>query len=350
MESKSESTTASIVGLAAVGPTAVASMAARFIAQCICIAGLLTASTWSVAQAWPAKPVRLILNVSVGVFGDIVMRAGAVELQRQTGQPWVVENRGGGNFVIGANACKAAAPDGYSVCMVNEQTMSTNPHTIDKLSYDPEKDFSPVTNLFIQISAIAVGNQYGALGELQKAATAKGKGLNFATLGPGSSQDILRQWLNARWKAQMTEVPFKAMGPIMTGIASGDIDATITSIGSAGSFVLGGKARFVAVNSSKRLKKFPDVPTFDELALTEYQDLKGHTWWGLMVPAGTPDPIVRRINAEMAQLFREAKFQELLESQALESAISSPEQFAAFLKEDRARGALVVKRFNIPKQ
>ncbi|MSQ50781.1 MAG: tripartite tricarboxylate transporter substrate binding protein [Betaproteobacteria bacterium] len=339
MELTAESTTAST-----------ARFIARFITQFITIAGLLAASAASFAQAWPARPVRLILNVSVGVFGDIVMRAGALELQRQTGQPWVVENRSGGNFVIGANACKAAAPDGYSVCMVNEQTMSTNPHTITQLSYDPEKDFTPVTNLFIQVSAIAVASEYGSLGELHKAATAKGKGLNFATLGPGSSQDILRQWLNARWKTQMTEVPYKAMGPIMTGIASGDIAATITSIGSAASFVAGGKARFVAVNSSKRLPKHPEAPTFDEVALTEYQGLKGHTWWGLMAPAGTPDPVIRRINAEMAQLFREAKFQELLESQALEPAIGTPEQFAAFLKEDRARGALVVKRFNIPKQ
>ena len=311
---------------------------------------LAAAAAPATAQTWPSKPVRFILNVSVGVFGDIVMRAGAVELQRQTGQPWVIENRAGGNFVIGANACKAAAADGYTVCQVNEQSMSTNPHTIARLSYDPEKDFAPITNLYAQISAVVASPEVRTLGELQKAAVARGAAMNFGTLGPTSSQDILRQWMNQRWKAQMTGVPYKAMGPILTGIVSGETSTTQTSMGSVGPFVQGGRIRLLAVNSSKRLARFTDVPTYVEAGLGEFQEAKGHTWWGLVAPAGVPDPIIRRVNSEFARLFREPKFVELLDSQYLESQIGTPEQFAAFMRRDRERAGMVVKLFNIPKE
>jgi tripartite-type tricarboxylate transporter receptor subunit TctC len=312
-------------------------------------AALLAPAT-AYTQAWPAKPVRLMLNVSVGVLGDVVMRAAAIDISKQTGQPWVVENRAGGNFAIGATACKAAAPDGYTVCMVNEQSMSTNPHLMTKPGYDPEKDFAPITNLFVQISAVVSHPDIKSMKELQQLAVSKGAAMNFATLGPGTSQDILRQWLNQRWKANMQGVPYKAMGLILNGIVSGETTLTQTSLGSVGPYLQGGRIRLLSVNSSKRLVKLPDVPTFVEVGLSEFQEAKGHTWWGLVAPAGVPDPIIRRINGEFAKLFREPKFVDLLDSQFLESAIGTPEQFAAFMRQDRERAGKVVKLFNIPRE
>lgn len=303
-------------------------------------------------QSYPSKPIRFILNVSVGVLSDVVMRAASVELARQMGQPWVIENRQGGNFVIGATACKSAAGDGYTVCLVNEQAMSLNPHVISKLSYDPDRDFKPITNLYVQVSGVAVAASLpvNSIGELQRSAAAKSGAMNFATLGPGTTQDILRQWMNQNWKTEFVGVPYKGMNLILNGMVAGEVSVTQTSLGSAGPYLNGGKVKLLAVNSAKRLPKLPDVPTFNEAGLGEFIDFQGRFWWGLVAPAGTPGPIVQRLNAEFAKLFRVPKFAELIESQFLDTVLGTPEQFATFLKLDRERAAQVVKRFNIPRQ
>ena len=304
------------------------------------------------AQAYPAKPVRFILNVSVGVLSDIVMRSGAIELQKQTGQPWVIENRQGGNFVPGANACKASAPDGYTVCLVNEQSMSLNPQIIPKLSYDPEKDFKPVTNLYVQVSGVAAAASLPAnsIAELQRLSAAKSGAINFATLGPGTTQDILRQWMNNNWKTDFVGVPYKGMNLILNALVAGESNLTQTSLGSAGPYLSGGKVKLFAVNSAKRLAKLPEVPTFTETGMGEFIEVQGRFWWGLVVPAGVPDAIVQRLNSEFARLFREPKFAELIESQYLDTVLGTPEQFAAFLKTDRERARRLVARFNVPLQ
>jgi len=313
---------------------------------------LLFSPPGAIAQAWPAKPVRFILNVSVGVLSDIVFRSGAVELAKQTGQPWVIENRQGGNFVPAANACKASAPDGYTVCLVNEQAMSLNPHLIANLSYDPDKDFKPVTNLYVQVSGVAIASNLpvGSMGELQRMSGAKSGAINFATLGPGTTQDILRQWMNNNWKTEFVGVPYKGMNLILNALVAGESNLTQTSIGSAGAYLAGGKVKLLAVNSAKRLPKMPDVPTFQEAGLGEFLDVQGRFWWGLVVPAGVPDAIVSRLNAEFMKLFREPKFMELVDAQFLDTVLSPPEQFAAFLKTDRERARRMVARFNVPLQ
>ena len=304
------------------------------------------------AQTYPSKPIRFVLNVSVGVLSDIVMRVGVVELARQMGQPWVIENRQGGNFVPGATACKNSAADGYTVCLVNEQSMSLNPHIISKLPYDPDKDFKPVTNLYVQVSAVAADNALAAnsISDLQKLGAAKSAAMNFATLGPGTTQDILRQWMNNKWKTEFVGVPYKGMNVILNAIIAGESSLTQTSLGSAGPYLAGGKVKLLAVNSARRLPKLPDVPTFTEVGLGEFIDVQGRFWWGLVVPAGVPDAIVQRLNSEFFRLFREPKFIELIDAQFLDAVLGSPEQFAAFLKTDRERARNVVKTFNVPIQ
>ena len=302
------------------------------------------------AQSYPSKPIRFVLNVSVGVLSDIVMRVGVVELARQMGQPWIIENRQGGNFVPGATACKNSAPDGYTVCLVNEQSMSLNPHIISKLPYDPDKDFKPVTNLYVQVSGVAAASllAVNSIADLQKLGAAKSAAMNFATLGPGTTQDILRQWMNNKWKTEFVGVPYKGMNVILNALVAGESSVTQTSLGSAGPYLSGGKVKLLAVNSARRLAKMPDVPTFHEVGLGEFIDVQGRFWWGLVVPAGVPDAIVQRLNSEFARLFREPKFAELIDSQFLDSMLGTPEQFSAFLKTDRERSRRVVKAFNVP--
>jgi len=302
------------------------------------------------AQAYPSKPIRFILNGAPGAFSDVTLRVAAVELARQTRQPWVVENRPGGDFVIAAVACKAAAPDGYTVCVVNEQSMSLNPHVISKLPYDPDRDFKPITNLFIQVSGLVASTSVESIAELLRLAAAKPGSMNFATMGPSTTQDILRQWINNHWKADFVGVPYKGMNAILNGIVSGEVNVTQAALGSARPYLSSGKVKLLAVNSARRLPKLPDVPTYTEAGLGEFIDVQGRFWWGLVAPVGTPDAMVQRLNAEFAAVFRLPKFAELLENQYLQSAICTPEEFANFLKRDRTRDAQVVKRFNVPKQ
>ncbi len=315
----------------------------------------IAALLWSgaaMAQSYPSKPIRFVLNASVGVSADIVMRVAATELARQMGQPWVIENRPGGNFVIGAVACKGSAPDGYAVCLVNAQSMSFNPHVISKLPYDPDTDFKPITNLFIQVSGLAAPASLpvNSVSELQRLAVSKSGNMNFATLGPGTTQDILRQWLNDKWKTELVGVPYKGMNLILNGMLAGEASLTQTSLGSAGAYLSGAKIKLLAIEGSRRLSKMPDVPTYAEAGLGGFTELQGPFWWGLVVPAGTPSPIVQRLNAEFAKVFQGPKLTELLESLYLESAIGTPEEFASFLKLDRARDGELVRKFNIPRQ
>ena len=319
------------------------------------ILALTAALLWSgkaVPQSYPSKPIRFILSSSVGVSSDVVMRVAAADLAKQMGQPWVIENRPGGNFVIGAVACKSPAPDGYSVCLVNAQSMSLNPHVISKLPYDPDTDFKAITNLYVQVSGLVAPASLpvNSVSELQRMAVSKSGAMNFATLGPGTTQDILRQWLNDKWKTEFVGVPYKGMNLILNGMVAGEASLTQTSLGSVGSYLSGARIKLLAIESSKRLTTLPEVPTYSEAGLGGFTDVQGSFWWGLVAPAGTPNPIVQRINAEFAKVFRVPKFAEFLESLYLESAIGTPEEFASFLELDRARNGQLVKRFNIPRQ
>ena len=301
------------------------------------------------AQAYPSKPLRLILNVTSGAVGDVVMRSAAQELARQMGQPWVVENQGGGNFVIAANACKRALPDGYSVCMTNLAAMSLNPFVVAGLSYDPEKDFTPITNLFSQMTGLVAGGSVPAnnVAELQALAVAKPGALNFGTLGVASNADILRAWLGDRWKTSMVGVPYKGMPPIVNDLLAGQIHVSWSAIGAAASHARAGKLKILAINTVTRPKGLPDVPTLDEAGLGEYPGL---VWWGMVGPAGMDHTIVRRINADVLRAFKEPKLVEILDAQLVETLTGTPEQFAEFMKRDRDRVGQLVKKINIPRQ
>lgn len=177
------------------------------------VAALALAANLAIAQtAYPAKPIRVIVGIAPGSVTDLVMRAVAQELTPRLGQPLVIENRPGGNMIIGADACAKSAPDGYTLCVLGVDALSTNVHTIEKLPYDPERDLKPVSNLFYVLEALVVnpGVPVSTVAELRAFAAARPGALNFGTLGPDSSPDLFLGWLRDQWKAEMTAVPYKA--------------------------------------------------------------------------------------------------------------------------------------------
>ena len=310
---------------------------------------VLAAAPHAVAQSYPAKPVRVIVASPAGNVSDSVMRAAAQQLAVRLAQPLVVENRVGANEIIAQEACAKAAPDGHTLCLVSKDGMSYNPHTYAKLPYDPDRDYQPVTHLFFMTSTLtATGSlPVNSVKELSALAAAKPGSLNFGTRGAGSNQDVFRQWLGARWKTDLVGIAYKGNNFVLNALAAGEIHLTLGSLGSVAGLAQGGKAKLLAVESSRRVPRMPDIPTFAEAGFAAWP---GRPFWGIVVPAGTPAGIVSRLNAEFVQISREPKFLQILERHFLELAIGTPEEFAQFLKTDRERIGSLVKAFNIPRQ
>jgi len=261
----------------------------------------------------------------------------------------VVENKPGGNWVIGAEACRASAPDGYTLCVMNSDAVAFNPYILSSLPYDPAKDFAPVTNLFFLFEGILGKANLPAsnIEELRDYAAKNPGKLNFGTLGPGSSNDVFRQWLVQHWNVDIPGIPYKGGAPVITALLAGEIDVTKIGMGNIAGQLNSGKVKILAIQGTQRSKLVPNVPTLQEAGLGGFPL---RVWWGLFMPAGSPDAALKRINTELVKLYHEPKMAEYLEGQFVEVAVTAPAEFAAFTRAERERAGQVVKDFHIPRQ
>lgn len=323
-------------------------MLRSFIAAALFV--LATASQGCFAQErYPAKPIRMIVTVAAGAPTDLFLRTMGQELQPRLGQPLVIDNRPGGNVMVGAEVCAKAPADGYSFCAFSSDTMSVNPHIFSKMPYDPDKDFKPVGLLYYLIQGLITSASLpvNSVKELQALAASKSPPLNFGTLGTGTNPDVFRQWLNERWRTDIAGIPYKGANLVMNALIAGEIHLSRISLSTVGGQAKAGKVKVLAVGSARRSKLFPDIPTYAEVGLDGFSE---QVWWGLLAPAGTPDAAVKRLNAEVVKVFAEPKFQQYLETQFLDPAVDTPEEFAVFLKQDRERSGQMVRKYNIPRQ
>jgi tripartite-type tricarboxylate transporter receptor subunit TctC len=300
------------------------------------------------AQTYPSKPIRMIVSIAAGSVTDVIMRAAAADLQQRLGQPLVIENLGGASGIIAAKACAQAAGDGTTICIINHSQFSYNPLMFDRLPYDAGADMVPVARLFFLIEGVFVnpGLNVKSIAELKALAQSKPDALNYATLGDGSFPDLFRIWLNNQWGTKIVGIPYKGGGPAAQAVAANDVQLTRFGVGNFLGLVQGGKVKALAVAAAKRSPLLPDVPTLDEAGLGGYP---GRGWWGLAAPKGTPPAIVARLNKEFVGLFSEPKFVAFLEKQAVVAATTTPEGFAAFLKEDRKSAETLIKIANTKK-
>jgi tripartite-type tricarboxylate transporter receptor subunit TctC len=292
------------------------------------------------AQTYPDRPIRVIVGIAAGSVTDVIIRGAALELQARLGQPLIIENRGGASGIISAQACAQAAPDGYTLCVLEHGSMSYNPFLFDKLPYDPDRDFVPVTRLFFLTEGLFVSSSLGvnSVAEL-KALAQKNDKLNYATLGEGSFPDLFMRWLNNQWGTKLVGVPYKGGGPAAQALAANEVQMTRFGVGNFLGLVKNGNVKALAVAAEKRSPLLPDVPTLAEAGI----HYPGQGWWGIVAPKGTPAVIVTRINAEFAKLFSEPKFVEFLDSRGVVPATTTPAGFAEFLKEDRKAAEALVK-------
>jgi tripartite-type tricarboxylate transporter receptor subunit TctC len=311
------------------------------IAGVVCIAAPLAV----LAQAYPSKPVRIIVPHSAGGPGDVLARGVAQSLGQVLGQPFVVENRVGTDSIIAVEACVRSAPDGSTLCTVDSFAITLNPVVRFKLPYDPDRDLAPVVQFGTMGSAFSVGASVpvNSLRELFELAKAKPESLAFGTYGLASANHLYVEWLKNAKDIRFLNVPYKAATQAMQALLAGEIQVVAYSLGASMPHAKSGKIKILAVAGDERSAVLPNVPSFKEAGL----DISIRTWFGMFAPAATPRDIVQRLNAEVAKLLRVPQFKDkFLTAQGIEingPAGGSTEDFARYIRQEREMYANMVK-------
>ena len=307
-------------------------------ALCLSVSG-----AW--AQAWPTKPIKLVAPYPPGGQTDFVARYFAERLTPVLGQQIIVENKAGAQGMVGAEMVKNSAADGYTFVYVNSSMMCINPYVYKKLPYDGFKDFVPVTQHGLAPLVMVVPPSLG-VGSVKEfvawARERKGK-VNYASFGNGSSSHIWGEMLNQSEKLDMTHVPYRGAGPAIQDALAGHIPVTIQDLAASGGAIAGGKLKPLAVTSTVRWPRLPDVPTFNELGYKI--DLVG--WNGIMAPAGTPRPIVERMSAEIRKLVQTPEGKDKLLDMGLVATGTTPAEMLDIMKTGCAAWGDAVKRAGV---
>jgi tripartite-type tricarboxylate transporter receptor subunit TctC len=308
------------------------------------IAALLACSTAVQAQSFPSRPLRLVLPYQPGGITDLVARTLAQKLNESTGQPVVVDNRPGGNFIIGADLVAKSAPDGYTLLLVPDSTFTLNPITLSNLPYDVERDFAPISRiglatLFMVASAKAPGKTFEALLRYAKANPGK---VTWGT--SGFVNQMIGEQIKVGTGADMLHVPFKGSPPMLQALLNGDIDFSITTFTPYASFVKEGKLHGLAVTGTVREAIVPETPSLAELG---YPELAYRQWLGLYAPAGVPRPVLQRLLAETHKALNDADLRQRFATAGMEPAPSTPEEMAEIVRRDQAKWAKVIKAAGI---
>ena len=297
------------------------------------------------AQPFPAKPARLLIGYSTGGVVDILGRTVAQGLSEVWHQPVVPDNIPGASTIIMAERCKRSAADGYTLCLVSADTFSLNPHLYSKLSYTTS-DFVAVTSLVQAWEVIVVTPSLNVktVQELASVASGRPGQLNYSSFGTGGLPHLVTEMVAQRLGVKMTHVPFKGAPPALHAIVSGEVHVMYAAIANVLAHIQAGKLVPITVAGQSRTPVLPTVPSFSEVGL---DDIRARAWFGLAVPAGTPQRIVQKIHADVVLAFQKPSLKQFFEKFSLEPLADAPEEFARFLKADYERGRDMVKRANV---
>jgi tripartite-type tricarboxylate transporter receptor subunit TctC len=301
------------------------------------------------AQAWPSKPVRIVVPFPPAGTTDILARALAPELQRAFGQPFVVENKPGAGGNIGAAEVAKAAPDGHTLLMGTVGTHAINPALYAKMPYDHVKDFVPVTlvagvpNVLVLNPASAQRHGIASVPDLARAARANPDKLTFASSGNGTSIHLSGELFKALTGTQMVHSPYRGSGPALLDLMGGNVDLMFDNLPSAMPHIRSGKLLALAVTSASRSAALPDLPTVAEAGGPALASFEASSWFGLLAPAGTPMDIVNRIQQETAKALATPAMRERLQSQGAIPSGNTPAEFARLIEAETRKWAPVVK-------
>jgi tripartite-type tricarboxylate transporter receptor subunit TctC len=300
-------------------------------------------------SSYPDRPITLIVTAAAGGVTDVAARAVGQELSKAWGQPVIVENRGGAAHILGAQSVAKADPDGYTLMVGEAGTFTINPtvYPPGKLPYDTDKDFIPISGLVRINQALIADNALPAnnAAELIALAKQKPRTLTYGTAGIGSAPHMNMELFENMAGVELQPVHYRGAAPALNDLAGGSINLMSVSVSLALPAFRGGRVKMIGIGSEKRISQAPDIPTVAESGLPGYQAV---TWFGLFGPAKLPHDIVTKLNTEVANIFADPDFRaHFLEPQMFEAMPGSPEEFAAYIKTERARWAKVIHDANI---
>jgi tripartite-type tricarboxylate transporter receptor subunit TctC len=300
----------------------------------------LTAPVWG--QAYPSKPVRVVIPYPPGSTPDIVGRTVSDRLQKAFGQPFVVENRTGAGGNIGTDAVAKSAPDGHTLLVAINGPVAVNKHLYQSLPYDPDKDLQPISLLASAPQMLVVKPDVPASdfkSFLQYAKRNPGR-LSYASVGAGSASHLTMELLKSEAGIFIVHIPYRGFPPAVTDMLAGNIDTMFAIIPAVLPQVKAGKMKALAVTALKRSELAPDVPSVGELG---YPQLESLAWIGLLAPAGVSKEIIDRISAETVRGMRAQDVRELLGKQGFDVVANSPQEFSRWIQAESAKWARVIR-------
>jgi tripartite-type tricarboxylate transporter receptor subunit TctC len=318
----------------------------KFVTAVAAMLGLLwLALAPSVAQDWPAKPIRLIVPFPAGGGTDFVGRLVADHLSRLLNQPIFVENRGGANGAVGLQALKQSDADGYTLGFTSDTPMTVNPWLYKDLSYDPLKDFIPVASAVRLPGMLAANPSLPAnnIAELIALAKQKPNGIAYGSAGIGNFSHLAMVLFTQATGTQMLHVPYKGTGPMAMGILGGEVQVEFNNVSTLLPYVKDNKLKPLAVAEPKRMPEFPDWPAVAETV----PGFEMAPWVGLIAPAGTPKPIVDKLTAAMLAVLGDPAIIKQFSDQQLTVMALPQDRFAALIRSDTEKWGKVVRAANI---
>jgi tripartite-type tricarboxylate transporter receptor subunit TctC len=299
----------------------------------------------AIAQAYPVKPIRVVVPLPPGGSNDVLARVVAERLAPSLGQPVVVDNRPGASGNIGTELVARSAPDGHTLLMANTAHV-INPSLFTVLPYDPIRDFAPIALMSSAYFALVVHPSVPARSVKEFVAVAKARpgALTFASAGNGAPHHLAMELLKSMARVDLTHVPYKGAGQFVPALVTGEVSSVIGAVNSLMPHVQAGRLRMLGVAGERRMPLMPEVPTIAEAALPGFAL---DNWGGLLAPAGTPRAIIDRLNGEIVKTLRDPRIAERLTAQGIELIPSTPAAFQSVLKADLAKWARVVKAANV---
>jgi tripartite-type tricarboxylate transporter receptor subunit TctC len=310
---------------------------------------LITAASFAVpaaAQSYPAKPIRMIIGFPPGGGTDIIGRIVAQRMSEGLKQQILPDNRGGASGQIAAELAAKAPPDGYTVMMAHIAAMSILPSLYPKLPYDPVRDFAPISLVAISPNMVVVHPSLPVknIKELIALAKARPGEIHYASVGIGTVQHLAGELFNLQAGVKLVHVPFKGGGPSAINLVAGHVQLSFDVIPVVINHYKSGKLRGIAVTSEKRTPQLPELPTINESGLKGF-DLS--TWWGLVAPAAVGKDVVARLHGETVRALQLPDVKERIAANGADVVGNSPEEFAAFIRNERTKYARIVKDANI---
>ncbi len=300
----------------------------------------------ALAQSYPAKAVRVIVPYPPGGGNDTLARLFAAKLSERTGQPFVVENRPGAGAMIGTEAAAKAPADGYTILLSSIATHALSPNLYARVPYDPVKDFAPITLLGIAPTVLVVYADLPAksLADLVAAAKAKPGALAYASGGNGTPPHINAEVFKSVAGVDLLHVAYKGGGPALADLMAGRVHVMLDTAASAMPHVRSGKLRALAISGARRSPEYPDLPTFAQAGLPQYDT---NAWYSMHAPAGTPAQVVRRLNGELVAILKDPDILARFKQLSTEPVGNSPEEFAAFVRAELEKYARIIKAAGI---